>query len=366
MIQPGSHRVLSRALIVLALIAAMDRPASADKIMISSGGAALTFDRIRVKNVEGGQIHFYTSGGNLTSRPMSQIARIVLDDEPVFSAAEEAFAAGEWEKATSGYQQAIKRSRKEWVRDWSAARLAEAAGKSGNFVAAVEAWLTLAEKNPEMGAQSKPALPAAGSGQLDNGAKLLERALNDAKLPKNQQNLFYTYLLEIQRQRGDTKALNETLEKMIKSGVGDLNDPAAKRAYAEMKVSQARAALDAGKVDQALAEINDNKGLFVEPAQQAQAMYVLAEASYAKLGEKPDPAALKDAALAYMRVVANFKDLPDRPHVADSLLKTAQIQHRLGDDKTAAAVCQQIIRDFPGDPAAGRARELMREFQAPK
>ena len=76
-----------------------------------------------------------------------------------------------------------------------------------------------------------------------------------------------------------------------------------------------------------------------------------------QIGDGKDAAALKDAALAYMRVVANFKDTPGRPHVADSLYKTGQIEEQLAEPDVAAKVYQQVAEQFPSDPAAALAKQ---------
>jgi TolA-binding protein len=130
---------------------------------------------------------------------------------------------------------------------------------------------------------------------------------------------------------------------------------------ANQHLANAAADVQAKKFQQAIEEIDSNRSLFGEAAEQAEALYILAQAHYGLAGS--DPNALKDAALAYMRVVALAKDQPAAPHVAESLLKTAEIMQRLGEPATAAKIDQQVLSQFPNDPAAPQARENLNRLK---
>jgi TolA-binding protein len=115
-------------------------------------------------------------------------------------------------------------------------------------------------------------------------------------------------------------------------------------------------ALDQKQYEQALKEIEGASGVFNDPDQQTEALYCVAEARAALA--KEDPAALKDAALAYMRVVARAKTARvGSARVPDALLKTAAIQERLGAAKEALLLYQQVADEFKGTDAANRAAE---------
>ena len=93
-------------------------------------------------------------------------------------------------------------------------------------------------------------------------------------------------------------------------------------------------------------------------------MYLIAEARYgAALALKQNPptpadiAALQDAALAFMRVVAHFKDLPDRPHVAQAMLRTGQICEMTNDASGATRAYTQLVQQYPDDPNVPAARQ---------
>jgi TolA-binding protein len=101
--------------------------------------------------------------------------------------------------------------------------------------------------------------------------------------------------------------------------------------------------------------------MFTDPTQQADALWIVAEARYGLAGT--DPAALKDAGLSYMRVVALAKDEPGRPHVVLSLLRTATIMEQLGEPQTASQICEQVLSQYPDDPASIRAKENLERLK---
>lgn len=65
-----------------------------------------------------------------------------------------------------------------------------------------------------------------------------------------------------------------------------------------------------------------------------------------------------------MRVVANFKDVVGKPHVAESLYQTGTIYEQLGEKETASAVYQQVIDQYLDEPAATAAREALVKLKA--
>ena len=117
-------------------------PALADTVWLRSGQATNALERpnVKVEKVENGILHFRSSQSDrVTERPLEEVVRIAADGEPVFTQAEEAFAAGRWDQAAAAYQKAATSSAKPWVRDRATLRLVAAAEKSGKFPAAVTA-----------------------------------------------------------------------------------------------------------------------------------------------------------------------------------------------------------------------------------
>jgi hypothetical protein len=105
-----------------------------------------------------------------------------------------------------------------------------------------------------------------------------------------------------------------------------------------------------------LNEIEQNRAIFNEPAQQAAALYIIAEAKSGLAGDSTDEKALKDLALAYMRVVAFGKDQPNNPNVARSLARTAAILEKLKQPEQARDLYQQVATAYPNSPVANDAK----------
>ena len=96
-------------------------------------------------------------------------------------------------------------------------------------------------------------------------------------------------------------------------------------------------------------------------------MFILAEAKFglALAGDTPgDKPKLQDAALAYLRVVAHFSELPGNPRAALSLSKAAAVCEQLGDKAGAIQLYREVADRFKDDPqlaaAAGRAIERLK------
>jgi len=338
----------------------------ADKIY--TGG--LTIDGSVVK-IDGSNLVIRVQGRD-TTRDIAKVQRLEIDGEPAFTDAEKAYATARaegtaeadrkaaYEKAVEGYQKAVKSSNKEWLRDWSALRLVDAAAKANRFDAAVTGWISLVLKDPELASKYKPALPDERSAFLNSAAVEVQGAANGSKVSDAARSQLLGFLLDLHRARKDDTAAGKVAEQIMKAG-GDVgSDPAAARAMGDLRLNLAKIALDRKDYDKALSEIESSKALLVEPPQQAEAMYVIAECANGKLGDKTDAQAVRDVALAYMRVVAHFKDVPAAsPRVADSLFKTAQLLERAASPFEATRLYEQVASQYKDSPAAVKANEAL-------
>ncbi len=123
-----------------------------------------------------------------------------------------------------------------------------------------------------------------------------------------------------------------------------------------VKLSAANLAFDSKQYAQAISTIEQNKAAFTDPAQQVDALWLLAESKDALAANKTDPETLKDTALAYMRVVTFGSQLGDKPHVPDALLRVGKIEEKLNDPQIAGQMYQLVIKNFGASPAATGAR----------
>jgi TolA-binding protein len=192
----------------------------------------------------------------------------------------------------------------------------------------------------------------------------VNNALATPSLAAAQKQALQAFLLELQRRRNDATGAAKTSEQILQAGAATGADPNAAAALVKLKLDAATAAIQKKDYPAAVNEITSNARLFTAPRDQAQALYLLAEAKLGVAGSQHEPTAWQDAALAYMRVVAHFKETPGAPYVAASLLRTAQIEEHLNDLPAAKALYDQLAVQFPTDPAATDAKGASERLKA--
>lgn len=334
-----------------ALMAALAVPiARGDTVWLRSGTATAALERpnVKVEKIEDHQLFFRSSQSDrVTERALEDVVRIHADGEAPFNAAEESFAAGEWDKAAVNYQRAATMSNRQWVKDRSALRLVASAEKSGKFSTAVAGWVALLGRDPKLASKYKPQVPANPKhGSLDPAIAEIEKVVNDTRLAAEPRTQLLAYQMELARANGDIKRAQAIGSRLAGAGGAGANP--------ELSLQLAFLALDQKQYDQALKEIDGAAAMFTDAEHQAEALYCIAEARAALA--KDNSNALKDAALAYMRVVARAKTAPlASPRVPDSLLKTAAIQEKLGAAREALLLYRQVADEFKGSDAAARA-----------
>lgn len=353
------HRVYKRSAIAAALggLVLAAGWAAGDTIWLQSGkGNPIALTNVKVAGVQGEQITFTTQAGTQTSKSLKQVPRIAMDDEPVFSAAEAAFEQGDWAAAIENYRKAAQASTKDWVKDRSSLRLVEAANRGGNFPAACAGFVELLQKNPALANDHKPAVPQGKADQLDPAIAQVKQAEQNPKLTGEQKTVLLNYLVEMYSAKGDTASANAVLAQLGKVAPADANAPGNRKIQADVKLTEARQAMAQKQYGRAIQTLNSSADVFADPQQQIEALFLLAQAREG--AAKPeDSNGLKDAALAYMRVVANAKSVDGKPHLAESLLKTAAIEEKLKNPKEALALYNQVAAEFKGSPAAGEAEQ---------
>jgi tetratricopeptide (TPR) repeat protein len=317
-----------------------------------------------IKEIRGDALVFEINGREAEHVPLSRVTKLVVVNEAVFNTAEDDFVGGKFDAAVDGYQKTVKGSTKGWLKDWSAMRLIDAANKANRFDAAATAYVAALLKDPAAAARVKPAMPEAKSTYIDTAVAEVNSALAGPKLSDEQKQALLTFLVELHRAKGNTKAAGEAVEQLLKISASAGNNPDAKRALADMKLSVARVALDAKDYHKAMDTIQSSRSVFAEPPQQGAAMLAIAEAQFGLARQSKDPLALKDAGLAYMRFVAHFKGQLPASMIADALLKTGMIHEELGEPAAAEALYQQVVREFSGEPAASEAGQNLQRLRA--
>lgn len=361
---PRPSPLVRRGLFALLLIGFAGSPAVGDSIWLGDPKDKPLFANARITRAEGGNLYFLING-NETSRELSRVTRISIDDQPALSSAEEAFAAGRWDDAVDGYERVARSAVKPWIAEWARTRLVQAAGKSGRFDAAVNAYIAQVLKDPTT-ASARPPLPEAGSTYLDTAVAQLNQALANTRLTDAQRTVLLSFLIEVHGARKDEASANAAAEKLDDLLARDPNNPAAAKAAARRKLQSAAKAIESRRFTAAVGEIEANQGLFVEPEQRAEAMYLLAEAAFGNARASKSETDLKDAALAYMRVVAHFRESAGQPFVPEALLRAGAVCEELNDRETAVRLYQEVARDYGARPPASLAKQSIERLGASK
>jgi TolA-binding protein len=342
---------------------------SADTIWHKSPGArqALMYENVKIEKVEGDSLVFISASGNETRKKLAEISRIAMDDEPALSAAETAFDAGNFAGSIDGYRKAAQASSRDWVRKRSALRLIDAGKLVPDFAASVAGFAYLATIDADAALQAKPAIPPdAPKVLLSAAADQVSEAEGISGITPDQDRVLLNFRVELLTAAHDTDGAAAALKELDKlggsappgSGPG-ANTPAdaaaINRARAEQTLNEARVALAQKDYGRVQAAISGGQAAIVDPMQQDEALFILAQSKEASAGT--DPTALTDAGVAYMRVVANFRNVQGAPHIAESLMKTAAIEEKLAKPEEALRIYQSVASDYKETPYAHDATD---------
>ena len=319
---------------------------------------------VTILRVDDDKLLVRTRNGGDVPVPLASVIYVNVSNDGVLSGADQAFATREWDKAVDGYAKIVAGADASWKVRYAAPRMLIAADKSKRVDAAIAAWIALARVDAKRVAAVKPALPPKGSRYLDDAAKSLEAAARTATTDAQRQ-VFLAFLLDVQQARGDAAAIATATDQLAASTGAPGADPAATAVPVETRLAQARAAMQLKRYDNAIATITSAAPLIVEPGQQAEAMSIVADARAAVADALGDGAARRDAAIAYLRIVAHLAGEPAAAgFVPRSLLAAARLQADAGDVAAARALYDQVRGEYPGSPAAAQATALAARLPA--
>jgi hypothetical protein len=338
-------------------------PTWADSVWVGSEKSSpIETSGVKITSVDGDKLSYTLESGTTKEVPMSPPAggepvsyvhQISVDGETSFNAAEQAYADRKADAALAGYQAALSSS-KDWIKSRAAVRVIGLAKTRDRFDLEETAFVQLVKFDPADAALNRPGKPTATTPGIDTALSTINAGLGQSTLSATQKSSLLQQALEIYRAKGDTADVSATLAKLSDLGANSPSDQAL------LKVSEAAVACDAKQYDKAIATIQQNKALFNEPDVQIDALFVLAQAEDGKAGKGAAADKQKEIALDYLRV-ATFGGngaLPDKPHVAESLFRAAQIEESLNDPKAALALYQQISDDhtLAKSPVAAAAK----------
>jgi len=127
-------------------------------------------------------------------------------------------------------------------------------------------------------------------------------------------------------------------------------------------VAVAQMALDNKEYAKAAAQIEEARSVLSDPAQQAAALYILAETKYqtALSNKATEKTAWQDIAIAFMRVVGQF---PDKPQAPDALARTAACYEQLKEPEKASNVYQLVVKQYASSAAAKTAQDAINRLK---
>jgi tetratricopeptide (TPR) repeat protein len=372
----------SRSIVVVAVSLALALafacgPARADSVWLGENAKAVELKNAKIERLTDQGLIFRSGAADRVGepRPLKRIWRIAVDDEPALNAAETAFVGEKWDDAVAGYQKTLNTSRKDWVKQYATTRLIAAAEKSGKFPAAVAAYAALAQHASGAADAAQPDVTKAAKSDLPGAINTIKAALSSPGLKAPQKQSLQTFLGQLYVANGPLKEAEAISGKPsaaaapggsavaapaarevtapAAAATAPPTAPAANKGQVDLKLQLAQAAIKQKKFQEAIDAIDSVASSIVEPSDQAEALFSLAEAKAGLAGS--DPAKLQDAALAYMRVVAHFKGKPDAPHVADSLLRAGTVLEKAKMLPDALAAYEAVRADFKDAPQAKEA-----------
>ena len=340
------------ALLGLALFPAL---ASADTVTLKSG---LSYDNVTIDRIENGEV-FWTSSGGQNHRPLDAIAAVKIATEPNFNAGTAAYDAKEWDKAAEAFNRVAGATNKEWLRTLANTRALDSADKAGRFDLVVDIYLRLLKLDTKAAIQIQLNLPKPDSALVTRAIDRATAAATDASLKAEQKLAVLELLYRLQVHKSNEAGADAVLKQIF---VVKPDHPLAREAAVRKVLGDIQKSLEAKKFDEVIGTVEKEQDKFSTPTEQAEALYLIAEARAGKVGAGTDPAAWKDVALAYMRVATAFE--PKTPRVADALLKTADIlATRLKDKPSAVQLYRQITNEYRDTPEGQKAQEELKELE---
>jgi hypothetical protein len=369
---PLSFRRCGGALAMIALLGVAAEFARADTLAIRRAGEAdsiapTVYTDVKIVDIKLGHIVFTTASGNKVIKELSSVVSMTIDDEPEFNQAQQDYAANHLDKAVDEFEVTIQKTDKPWLKAYCEPLFTDAANKSGRFDRAVEGYVYLVLNQPKLATPFRPTVPPPDSGFLDSAAKSLSDAASTADLTSAQQAALLSLLLDVDKARKDTAGIDDVASRLgkVAGDPGSSTANIASVALADAKITEAANAVYQNDYNKAASIIKSNGGMFLTPVQQENALYILARAREGQAEAKNDPAAWQDAVIAYMRVVANFKDAAGATHVANSLIRAAHIlDAHLNESGKALHIYQSVQTQYSKTPSADEAAKEITRLQA--
>lgn len=323
----------------------------------------LVTKNVTIDKVDGDRLYYKTQAGVPGDRLITDAMKLTITDEPNLVPAEDAYQAGKWADAVDAYQKVLRATSKGWLKDYSALRLLKAGEKSERFDAVVAGYLHLLGKDPVAAKEIKIKFPEdPANAYLKTAASQVDTAFASEKDPAKQMSLdvFRMNIAKAQKDDATVLKIAERLSKSSGNGANNALDPTVLAGITEGKLNLILASIEKKDYASALKGLEQVKGSIVELKQLAEWLWLTAEANAGLAGDTKDPTTLKNLAIDYMRLVANY---PSSTHTSEALLKTAALMEKLDDTKAATALYTQVSRDYGDQPAGHEAKQAVERLK---
>lgn len=360
------YAVAARVGIGLAALASF---AHADTVWVRSTetAAPIPYQNVRVTGIKAGELQYQVlSSGRDTTKPLENVSRILIEGDAAISAAEQAFDEGDFKKAGNAYQRILASAlpaNKEWIKDRAAVRAIASSERSGDLAGAVTGYIALTGRNIDLAGKARPTVPRDKPQAVAAAAPLVEKALAGGQLPEAQRQALQVLLADMYAATGKTAKAAEMVDRVAQGSPQSAAAPRAAKLQVDLKLRIAAAALEQKDFAKALTELDGVASAADGAAQQADALYLTAQA---RAGLAKDANAQLDAGIAFMRVVARFGQVQGKPRVADALVRTAEIMEAVQSSSEALALYRQTTQEFAGTPAAQLAQKAIDRLEQNK
>ena len=346
-----NNRLLKVALLSAASFLAIPLSTSFADELVSGGIPAKD---IAIDKVDGDKLFYKTSNGTNAEKAINEKLKLSVTDEPNLTAAEDFFNKQKYSDAVDNYLK-VMRSPKPWLKDFAAYRLIKSGEKADRFDAVVTGYLAVLQKNPTFAKEMKISIPTDPKNTyLKTAATQIDTAITATRDPAINSSLL-SFRMNIARAMGDQAKVLELAGKLTQgngAGTGAV-DATTLSNIVEGNLSLISASIEKKDYAAATKALEGCKASVVDQKHQIEWLWLTAVANEGQLGDSKDAAKLKDLALDYLRVSANFSGTP---RAGEALLKTAKVMEKLNDIKAATAIYQQVEREFKGQPASSEAK----------
>jgi tetratricopeptide (TPR) repeat protein len=320
---------------------------------ISFGGLAL--DEVQITEMRDGNVYFINAGGAQVSNEIARIGQIKIDTIPELARGEQLLADRSVERAIDSFKAARAKARPKWLQNWIDARMLAAYDQTDKPIEAFNLFERMVKADADVGLftlvypnKSIVHLNAEQKQQmLDKLGELLKQK------PKETGAGIIIEKVRVMVEQHDVEAATIELDRARQEGrdITQIKAPLPKTAVA-MPLGMIKGVTDpvtkllmAGQFEQALQQANAS--LEANPSDALyRRLYQIGLAKLALAERSNDQAMMKDAGLAFMRIIVYS---PRGAYAGPAYIEAGRVHQAIGRPDIARTLWEQasnyIIED---------------------